>query len=134
MTERSLWTSQAGFSLVTALFILLVLAFLGGIMATMSGVQSRSSLWAVQGARVYYAARSGLEWGIAESLSTGSCTPGNLNIGGIAVTVACVQQGFEEGDQAYNVYHLTATAEWGVFGNSDYVSRRVRARVTGAEP
>ena len=43
MIDRGLLGSQKGFSIVTALFILLVLAVLGGFMVTMSGVQSRTS-------------------------------------------------------------------------------------------
>ena len=73
MNDKSFFAAQDGFSIVTALFILLVLAFLGGIMATMSGVQSRTSLWAFQGAQAYHAARSGLEWGIATDLANGAC-------------------------------------------------------------
>lgn len=134
MNDRSLLTSQSGFSIVTALFILLVLAFLGGIMATMSGVQSRTSLWALQGAQAYHAARSGLEWGVAESLSDGACAADTFEVIGFTVTVTCAQQQFTEGDQTFNVYQLTSLAQRSAYGNDDYISRQLQARVTGAAP
>lgn len=134
MRNRTFLTSQSGFSIVTALFILLVLAVLGGIMATMSGVQSRTTLWAFQGAQAYHAARSGLEWGIAKDLADGACAAATFAVGDFTVTVSCTQESFEEGNQTYNVYHLTSLAEWGAYGSGDYVSRVLRARVTGAVP
>jgi MSHA biogenesis protein MshP len=128
-------SSEKGFSIITALFILLVLAVLGGFMVTMSGVQSRTSLWAFQGAQAYHAARSGLEWGSFQALN-GSCVPFTpLNIEGFNVTVNCQQQGpITEGNQSYSVYQLTALAEQGIYGNGDYVSRQLQARVTEALP
>jgi MSHA biogenesis protein MshP len=134
--------SQKGFSLVTAIFILLVLAVLGGFMVTMSGVQSRTALWAFQGAQAYHAARSGLEWSSFQNLvGGGACGPAGfpstdvLIIEGFNVTVNCWQEGpIAEGDQNYSVFHITSLAEQGIFGNGDYVSRQLSARVTGALP
>jgi len=128
--------SQKGFSIITALFILVVLAVLGGFMVTMSGVQSRTTLWALQGARAYHAARSGLEWGGFQALVNHACNPSTtLTVDGFAVTLACQAQGpITEGAQVYSVYHLTSLAEWGTYGTGDYISRQVRARVTGAVP
>jgi MSHA biogenesis protein MshP len=125
--------SQKGFSLITAIFILLVLAVLGGFMVTMSGVQSRTTLWALQGARAYHAARSGLEWGIAQSLP-GPCAADTFSVDDFTVTVTCTLETFEEGGQTYNVYRITSLAEWGAYGGDDYVSRQLQARVTGAMP
>lgn len=128
--------SQKGFSIVTAIFILLVLAVLGGIMVTMSGVQSRTTLWALQGARAYHAARSGLEWGGFQALVNNSCSASTtLTVDGFTVTLACQPEGpIIEGGQSYSVYRLTSLAEWGAYGGFDYVSRQLTARVTGAQP
>jgi MSHA biogenesis protein MshP len=135
-------SSEKGFSIITALFILLVLAVLGGFMVTMSGVQSRTSLWAFQGAQAYHAARSGLEWsGYQNLVGAGACGPAGapssnvLNIDGFNVTVNCWQGGaITEGDQSYFVFHITSLAEWGAYGDDDYVSRQLGTRVTGALP
>jgi MSHA biogenesis protein MshP len=128
--------SQKGFSIITALFILLVLALLGGFMVTLSGVQSRTSQWALQGARAYHAARSGVEWGGYQALVNHACNPSTtLTIDGFSVTLACQADGpISEGSQTYSVYHLTSLAEWGTYGSIDYVSRQLRVRVTGAVP
>jgi MSHA biogenesis protein MshP len=134
MTERGLVGSQKGFSIVTALFILLVLAVLGGFMVTMSGVQSRTSLWALQGARAYHAARSGLEWGVYQSLANGACAADSFTVDGFTVNVTCSEESFTEGGQAYKVYSLTSLAQSGTYGSSDYISRQLRGRVTGALP
>ncbi len=134
MMADGLLGSQKGFSIVTALFILLVLAVLGIFMVTMSGVQSRTSLWALQGARAYHAARSGLEWGGFRALNGGSCVAGSLVIDGFSVDVSCSEEAFVEGGQNYKVFSITSLAESGVYGGSDYVSRQLRARITGATP
>lgn len=134
MTDRGLLGSQKGFSIVTALFILLVLAVLGGFMVTMSGVQSRTSLWALQGARAYHAARSGLEWGVFQDLSSGNCSEATFVVDGFSVSVTCSEESFTEGGQNYKVYSLTSLAQSGIYGSTDYISRQLRARVTGAQP
>jgi MSHA biogenesis protein MshP len=128
--------SQKGFSLVTAIFILLVLAVLGGFMVTMSGVQSRTTLWALQGARAYHAARSGLEWGAFQSLSGNACVSDTFSVDGFSVAVGCSEESFSEGGQAYKVFNLTSLAqsEGVAYGSLDYVSRQLQARVTGAAP
>jgi MSHA biogenesis protein MshP len=135
MNRRDPLRSQKGFSLITALFILLVLAALGTFMVTMSGVQSRTSLWAFQGAQAYHAARSGLEWGTFQALNSSCVASTTLNVGNFNVTLQCQAQGaIAEGGQSYYVYQLTSLAEWGTYGNGDYISRLLRARVTGATP
>jgi MSHA biogenesis protein MshP len=134
MIDRGLLGSQKGFSIVTALFILLVLAVLGGFMVTMSGVQSRTSLWALQGARAYHAARSGLEWGVFQDLSAGACVSDTFTVDGFNVSVTCSEESFTEGGQNYKVYSLTSLAQTGIYGSNDYISRQLRARITGATP
>ena len=132
----SLLKSQKGFSIVTAIFILLVLTVLGGFMVTMSGTQSRTSLWALQGAQAYHAARSGLEWGGFQALVNNACNPSTtLTVEGFTVTLACQPQGpFSEGGQTYSVYHLTSLAEWNTYGSAEYISRQLTSKVTSALP
>jgi MSHA biogenesis protein MshP len=128
--------SQKGFSLVTAIFILLVLAVLGGFMVTMSGVQSRTTVWALQGARAYNAARSGLEWGTFQVLSGNACVSDAFSVDGFTVDVDCREEDYDERGQSYKVFHLTSLAqsEGVAYGSLDYVSRQLQARVTGAMP
>ena len=61
--EPGTFNMQSGFSLVTAIFLLVILASLGAFIVTVSGLQQTSSALDVQGSRAYHAARSGIEWG-----------------------------------------------------------------------
>jgi len=125
--------NQRGFTLLTALFILVVLAVLGAFMVTLSSVQSRTSLFAVQGARAYQAAQAGIEWGIAQS-ATGVCAASApaFNVEGFSVTVKCaVGAMITEGTMSYRVYDLSSQASLGTYGSDGFVLRQVAARVTG---
>lgn len=133
MRAVSLASNQRGFTLLTALFILVVLALLGVFMVTLSSVQSRSSLLAVQGARAYQAAQAGIEWGIAQS-AVGVCAASStFVVEGFSVTVNCLASGVPivEGAMSYRVYDLSAQASLGSYGSQGFVSRQVAARVTG---
>jgi len=121
--------NQAGFTLVQAVFILVVLAFLGVAMMRLSGVQSSTSIFALQGARAYQAARSGLEWGAARA-STGSDCNGTFNAGSFSVAVSCSFQPFTEGvAPAYPVYTFSSVATFGNYGSPDFVQRRLESKV-----
>ena len=63
--------AQRGFAAIAAIFLVVVLAALGGFMLTFSNTQQLTSAQDVQGSRAYWAARAGLEWGIASA--TASC-------------------------------------------------------------
>lgn len=122
--------NQQGFALVSAIFIVVVLAVVGAFMLNMVGVQSRTGLFALQGARAYQAAQSGLEWGIYEVINNG-CNPGSFTLEGFSVSVSCTDLGsFTEGSDTYNIYRLSSMAESGTYGTTDYVQRTVVADVT----
>lgn len=125
---------QGGMSLVTAIFILVVLSAIGGYMVLTAVVQSRTTVMALQGARAYHAARSGLEWGIFSDLASDSCNTGTFDVNGFSVTVGCSQTTFTEGGQTYNVYRVTSLSQFGSYGSQGYISRQLAAKVTGAIP
>lgn len=82
---------QYGFAIVSAIFILVVLAALGGFVATVATTQHIGSALDVMGARAYQAARAGTEWGIYRAVTASSCDP-SVDIGtvdGMTVTVSC---------------------------------------------
>jgi MSHA biogenesis protein MshP len=60
---------RRGFALVSAIFLLVVLAGLGVAMVTFSTSQHVSSGMDVMGARAYQAARAGVEWGLFQRLN-----------------------------------------------------------------
>lgn len=121
--------NEKGFTLVQAIFILVVLALLGVAMMRLLGLQSSTSVFALQGARAYQAARSGLEWGAARARSGDSCN-GTLAVEDFSVIVTCSSQQFTEGPGGpYDVFHIRSAAAFGSYGSADYVSRRVEMKV-----
>ena len=121
--------NQKGFTLVQAIFILVVLGLLGAVMVRLIGVQSSTSSFALQGTRAYQAARSGLEWGAAQASVGNSCS-GAMSIGNFTVTVACTSQPFTEGPIGpYNVYRISATATYASYGSPDFISRQAEMKV-----
>ena len=139
----SLPTFQRGFSLVAAIFILVVLALLGAFMVTIGETSRATAVAAAQGARAYQAAQAGIEWGIAQAIpvggglescvgSTGPFALAGAAFSGFTVTVTCAQTGATESGTPYFVYAVGATATYGTFGNSDYFSRTLQVTVTSA--
>ena len=126
---------QRGFALVTALFLIVVLAGLGLVAVKLSTVQHQTVSLAIQAARAFQAAQSGIEYGAYRALSAGACGATSFNyteggLAGITVDVTCTASSHGEGASITNVYALQAFARYGVYGTPDYVSRRIRATVT----
>lgn len=129
--------NQRGFALVAAVFIIVVLAVLGIMMVSIGGMQRATASAATQGARAYYAARTGIEWGVFQAMAASSCVSGAFalsgpGLDGFNVNVTCSSTVHKEGIDEYNVYVIASTATAGNFGNADYVSRRIQ--ITAAPP
>lgn len=103
-----------GFAIVSAIFILVVLATLGAFILNISSGQQIGSALDVQGVRAYQAARAGIEWGLYRQLQAGSCAaatnfvPPAATLSGFTVSVACVATADASGGPT--VYTLTSTA------------------------
>lgn len=130
---------QKGFSIISAIFLLVVLAFLGTAMVTFSTNQQQSSAMDVMGSRAYQAARAGVEWGAYQVLRGGGACAGTLPAGtlngtlsGFAVTVTCVPTAASEVSAAtgtVTVYDLTSTAAQGAVGQPGYVERAIQVSI-----
>jgi MSHA biogenesis protein MshP len=115
---------QHGFSIITAIFLLVVLSFLGIAMVTLSTSQHQSAAMDVMGSRAYQAARAGIEWQaffVVNSVSNAAvavpeCLPNNPlgNLGGtlssFAVTVNCAAASHVEGASTIWIYDVSAVA------------------------
>ena len=107
-----------GVGLVTAIFLLVVLAGLTVSMTVLFTTQQKSASLDEQGARAYQAARTGIEWGVyqnahnncpgaAGSQTTTFAMPASASsLSGFSVTVTCVQKG----TAAIPRYVITAVA------------------------
>ena len=137
---------QTGFSLLTAIFLLVVLAGLGGVMVTFFGAQQQSSTLDVMGSRAYQASRAGIEWAAFNIASPGAAVPwpgcagfpalpappavlfaaGTLaeNLSTFTVSLNCNEVIAVEGGVTIHVYELTSTASnGGAAGIKDTVER-----------
>ncbi|WOB07237.1 hypothetical protein [Piscinibacter gummiphilus] len=127
---------HGGFAMVSAIFLMVVLALLGGLMVSMSNSQQISAVRDTLGARAYYAARAGMEWGAYQALINGSCSgsaalPGAVAATGFSVQVACsASTGLNEGGADYTVYQITSTATAGTLGQHDHAERQLQAVVS----
>lgn len=136
-----------GFSLVSAIFLLVVLAALGVAMITISSVQHQSSALDVQGTRAYYAARAGMEWGVYQrlqapaayctaSVTTNIVLPAGTSLSGFTVTVVCTPDNGLGLNINSAVIQATAcnipaggACPNAAPNNSDYVQRVVQVRL-----
>jgi|LGOV01.1.fsa_nt_gb MSHA biogenesis protein MshP len=119
--------NQNGFTIVQAIFILVVLALLGTYMVKLSAVQHSTTTQALLQARAYQAGRSGIEWGIKQVLDTSSCFANSAwLVEGCNVSASCQRSGpFNEGSGDIFIYNLTAVATLADIDSPDYVSRTV---------
>jgi MSHA biogenesis protein MshP len=91
---------QAGVGIVTAIFLLVVLAGLATAMVSLYTAQQTSSNVDLLGARAYQAARAGMEWGLFRRTRNGSCAastrfalPAGTSLSGFTVVVRCAASG-----------------------------------------
>ena len=103
-----------GFAIVSAIFILVVLAALGAFILSVSSSQQIGSALDLQGVRAYQAARAGIEWGLFRQLRAASCAgsanfvPAATTLSGFTVTVTCAATA--DANNGPTVYSITATA------------------------
>lgn len=134
---------QRGFAIVTAIFLVVILAALGAYMVTTSTTQNIASAQDLQGERAYQAARTGVEWGLYQILQNdvaggfaASCraaAPGTfvspLPLAGYSVNVSCKATSHIEGTRLIGnplwIYQLTSTATIGAVGAMNYVDRQI---------
>lgn len=129
---------EGGFSLITAIFLLVVVAGLVVYMTNLRVVQQTTVVYGLQGARALQAARSGIEWGIARAIGSGTCAAApppfsDAAFAGFDISVQCTQTTHTEGAAPTGTivtYRLLATASSGTYGTLDYVQRQIRASVS----
>jgi MSHA biogenesis protein MshP len=98
-----------GFAIVSAIFILVVLAALGAFIVNISTSQQIGSALDVQGVRAYQAARAGIEWGmyrVLQDANFGANTP-DQNTNQLSLSSGC--QSTLPGSPTTTPITLTAT-------------------------
>jgi len=135
--------TESGFVLPTAIFLLVILAALGGYMVSLSRTSHISSALDIQGSRAYQAARAGMEWAAWQVVNfpvpplnpvPTPCPlpfPGAFALTGTLtsfnVAVTCTQTVVLDGATTVAIYQITSTATSGLAGEVDFVSRQIQA-------
>ncbi|HUW76638.1 MAG TPA: hypothetical protein VMV70_08135 [Gallionella sp.] len=134
---------QRGFSLISAIFLLVVIAALGTFAVTISTSQQQSAVLDLRGASAYQAARAGIEWaayGVSQTASgvkwTGCVPTTTLNgLGGtlapFTVTVTCATPtSYVEGSNKIWIYNVTSKANTSAaVGTLGYVERDITVKL-----
>ena len=131
---------QSGFSIMSALFIVVILALIGSYIVSLGSLTAASGNLTIQGTKAYFAARSGLEWGIYKvaplSGSGGSGPPYNCptspttltfsqgGLKGFQTVVTCTQNAFTEGGVNYNIFQINSVGQYGTAG-ADFALRQL---------
>lgn len=139
-----LYRRQSGFGIVTAIFLIVVLAGLGAAILVVVGLQHASSAMDVQGARAYQAARAGMDWGVFQVMDPhNTLTPAasalpacfastvvSSSLAGFTTTVTCTSTQTTELDRNVNVYEITSTAKAGTPGTAGYIERQLTVTIS----
>jgi MSHA biogenesis protein MshP len=128
---------QRGFSIVSGIFLLVIMASLGTFMLMFSTVQQTTSAQDLQGSRAYQAARAGIEFGLYQALTPGvaSCGSTTLTLGGALTgftdNVVCrASSVYTEGSNTLTVFTITSNAHQGAAGSTVRVERELQAIVS----
>lgn len=119
---------QGGFALVAAIFLMVVLGATAAFLVNITGVQRESNNLSLLSTGAYYAARSGLDWGIYRVVESPGICPstlgsiGSFSIGIYAVQIDCVGSG--------DFYQISVLASHGSFGQRDFVSRQLMSTLS----
>ena len=140
---------EGGFSLVSAIFLLVVIAALGTFAVTLTTTQQQNAALDIMGSRAYQAAHAGIEWGAYQVLPgsaaafASTCRTGGSNsqmisplsgtLAGFTVTVNCAASSYTEGASTVWGYQLAVSATQGVPYTLDYVERSIASDIWIAE-
>jgi MSHA biogenesis protein MshP len=131
--------AQRGFAAIAAIFLVVILAALGGFMLTFSNSQQLTSAQDVQGTRAYWAARAGLEWAVVALPATPALCASPVvapptPIEGFTIVVNCTSATYADAGAASGVspttiFQSTVTASKGGVGSIGFIERSVSASI-----
>jgi MSHA biogenesis protein MshP len=131
---------QRGVSIVAALFLIVVLAAVGGFAMQIGTSQQQTINLSILQARAQAAADAGIEWGSSRALLGNTCPSGILSLNqgalrGFTVSVTsaapCPTTQVVAG-VGRQLFTFTAVATRGTYGTADFVSRKATRTVSNA--
>lgn len=137
---------QRGVTIVTAIFLVTVLALLGAFVVSVAGFQQKSSQLDVNGARAYQAARAGIEWGAYQALrganvppaacfGTTNLTFAGTSLGAFTTNVTCTRTTHTELATTVTIDQITSIScnappcPNAAPGIADYVERKISTTI-----
>ncbi len=138
--NRNTVRKQSGFSIMSAIFIVVVLSLIGSYIVSLAALTASSGSLTVQGVKAYFAAKSGLEWGlykVAPSAVSGGAPPYNCptspttltftqgGLVGFNAVVTCTQAAFTEGATTYNIFTINSVGQYGLVNSPEYANREL---------
>ncbi len=138
--QRRSADAAAGFALVPALFLVVVLGLLAVVGVRVGVGQQQTVTMSLMQARALAAARAGIEWGANRALDpvSSSCaasTTLNLTeaaLNGFTVVVTCASTTFTVVTTPRHSFALNAVATSGSYGQPGYTRRVMNATFTDA--
>jgi MSHA biogenesis protein MshP len=136
--------TQRGFSIVSGIFLLVIMASLGTFMLMFSTVQQTTSAQDLQGSRAYQAARTGIEWGLYQVLrnppppaAAPACPAATLSglggaLAGFDVVVTCTSTDYTEAGNPVRIYQIKSNGHTAgvAAGTRQYVERELQVTVS----
>jgi MSHA biogenesis protein MshP len=116
---------QAGVAIMAAIFLLVTLSALGAFMLNFTNVQQSSSALDIEGTRAYWAAKSGLDWGMYQAYRNaanacacangcsgggGTANTSSVTVGNFTATVACTCTPVCEEGVSKRIYNYSVNA------------------------
>ncbi len=125
---------QTGFSAITAIVMVVLLALMGAYMSTFVSVSALNTSSSEGAIKAWFAARSGVQWAVHRVLSTGTCVNVNgqaitAGLDGFTASISCVETAaITEGSATYDIFDIDVTATRGAI--ETFVSRTINVTVT----
>jgi MSHA biogenesis protein MshP len=107
--------AQRGFTIVSGIVLVTILALLAAYMLSLRATQSAGNVLDALGSRAHAAARTGTEWGAYSSLTSNTCAPTTAlaltgPLAGFTVTVTCSRATYNEAGDDIHMDTIVATA------------------------
>lgn len=122
-----------GFALPAAIFVLVTVAAMVLAMVRLSAGQAAGSVWSLLVARAYWAAETGLEWGVMKVLADNSCGgfPATKTVDSFSIILTCSATVHTEDLVDRTRYKIVAKASTtgAAVASPDYVYKELEAVV-----
>lgn len=123
---------QRGAAVFVAIFLITVVVLAAALVALTSVTQHTGQARAGQAERAWYAALARIEGEVGGIIGSDACPAGaaSQTLLGFETTLSCARTEVTEGEIAYGVFSLLATAQQGNTSSAIFVRRSVRAQIT----